>query len=99
MKDKTRKAYYKTTNLIQLPPCPQWRYWKFHLPDESWKIFKGIKNLKQLRDYLVKYNPVAFYYSTSNFLNQEIPDKIEHPDWQIADQLFLFKKLLLNVKT
>jgi len=98
MKYEQRKSYYKTTNYIALPSTPQWRLWKFLLPGGRWKIFKGIKNLAQLRDYLVKWNPLAFYYSTSSFLNQEIPDKIEHPSWQNADQLFLFnQKFVIDI--
>lgn len=87
-----RLEYYRTTTLIQLPPNPQWRYWKFKLEDGTWKMFKGINSLKQLRDYLVKYNPVAFYYSLSEFLPQQMPDKIENPDFKIADQLWLDNK-------
>jgi hypothetical protein len=90
-----RSFYYQTTNQIQLPPNPQWRYWKFFLPDGTWKRFKGINSIQQLRDYLVQYNPVAFYYSTSEFLNQEMPDKIEHPNYQIADQIFLQNQSLV----
>ena len=92
MDKETRRCYFKTTNQIVLPPNPQWRYWKFALEDGTWKIIKGINNIPQLRDYLVKLNPVAFYYSTSEFLNQEVPDKIEHPNYQTADQLFMFNK-------
>jgi hypothetical protein len=87
-----RLEYYRTTSLIQLPINSGWRIWKFRLEDDTWKMFKGIKSLKQLRDYLVVYNPVAFYYSLSEFLPQQMPDKIEHPNYQIADQLWLDNK-------
>jgi hypothetical protein len=89
MDETQRHIYYKTTTKLVLPENSNWRYWKYNLPDGRWKIFKGINSIQQLRDLLVMFNPIAFYYSTSLFLPQQMPDKIENPDYQIADQLFL----------
>lgn len=86
MKKEKRRCYYKTTTKIELPINPAWRFWKFHMPDGSWRYFRGIKNMKELRDLLVKHNPKAFYYSTSEFVNA---DNVEDASYQIADQCFM----------
>lgn len=88
----TRHVYYQDKICIKLPPNPQWRYWKFHLPNGKWRFLRGIANVKELRDLLVKYNPEAFYYSTSEFLNTERPEKA---NYQIAEQLFLDSRYLV----
>lgn len=92
MDTETRRIYYKTTSKIKLPSNPAWRFWKFVMPDGTWTLVKGITGIKQLRDLLVKHNPQAFYYSTSEFLNV---DRIENPGYQVADQLFMQNKYLV----
>lgn len=86
MEREKRYIYYKTTTKIELPPNPQWRFWKFKMENGEWRYFRGIKGIKELRDLLVKHNPEAFYYSTSEFLNT---DHVEEANYQIADQCFL----------
>ena len=108
MEATKRLIYYRTTNQIQLPSNSSWRYWKFQLEEGTWKIVKGIKSITELRDKLVQFNPVAFYYSTSEFLNQKYPiyqqtrygyfeqkESIEHPNYVTADQLFLQNQFLI----
>ncbi|MBW3010911.1 hypothetical protein KY326_01690 [Candidatus Woesearchaeota archaeon] len=86
MDAEKRYIYYKTTTKIVLPENPAWRFWKFKMPNGEWRYFRGIKNIKELRDLLVKFNPEAFYYSTSLFLNT---DHVEEANYVIADQCFL----------
>ncbi len=86
MEGEKRLAYYRSTIKLVLPSRPQWRFWKFKLPSGEWRYFRRIKNVKELRDLLVKHNPEAIYYSTSEFLNT---DHIEKANYQIADQLFM----------
>lgn len=75
-------------------PNLKWRVVKFHLANNQWKSFYGIRTQAKLDYLLQKYQPKNAYASLAMWLNAR---NIVHPNYVVADRLLLDSEILIDI--